>query len=697
MDVARAAGWARFEPILNLDHRWIAVVVGFVTLLTSLLFGSAMTDHMESEKKIELNRQLRYIAKNAAQFVDGNMHRKIRLQGSMASKEYAAANSRLRKVLTANEQIQYVYTCYFENGAVKFGLDPTEPGDHNGDGREDQSKLGELYADPTPELLLALQTDTVQVERKPSTDEWGTFISAYAPVFDDKGDLEAVVGVDLSLAQYQHELATVFVYRRFAVFASFFLATCAGLASLWMLGRVYGRLNELLRAKQVLQLANSELESLNVKLDWQNRTDALTGLLNRTGSMLAVKEAIAEGHGQEIAIALMDLDRFKVANDHFGHAYGDQYLIAFSEALSLFIHGAIVGRLGGDEFMVARIGPNATAILEENLAAFQKKLAEEVIFVGLVAQSSTASIGIASGVTPVEPEELIRHADIAMYEAKRAGMGQRRIYEDSMGRELERRVELERELRLGWESGEFWMAIQPIVEIRNGMVVAGELLMRWNRADGTPVSPMEFVPAAEETGLIHEMGLWAIEEACRYVERLERELPGQRIHLSVNVSAKQLNRGSFVETVREILGRYEFHRGGLWFEITESSLISEGQEAIDNLKRIREMGIMVALDDFGTGYSSLSMLMHLPLDCLKIDRSFIRNVTEDESSAALVQTILKLSALFGLYVVAEGIEHAEQGQLVGSMGCQWGQGFHYSRPVPISDFVDHCRSGQRAA
>jgi EAL domain-containing protein (putative c-di-GMP-specific phosphodiesterase class I) len=193
------------------------------------------------------------------------------------------------------------------------------------------------------------------------------------------------------------------------------------------------------------------------------------------------------------------------------------------------------------------------------------------------------------------------------------------------------------------------------------------------------------------------MGYWAIEEACRHLERLEREFPNERMHLSVNVSPRQLNQVDFVERLEEIFVKYSFRSGGLWLELTESSLMDDHKKVAAKMNRIQAMGILIALDDFGTGYSSLSMLLDIPLDCLKIDRSFVLQLGKSENSEELVRMILKLSEMLGLSVVAEGIETEENAQILRSMGCRWGQGYLYSKPVPIDEFIDRIGVNKKAA
>lgn len=698
--VARILGFARLEPVLKLDNRWLAVMVSVILFGCLSLLGVVLSDRYESEMRRSIENQLVSIAKDAAQFVDGDKHREIRLQNGMENPLYEGENQKLLKLLHANENIRYVYTCFLDNGSVKFGLDPTAPGDHDRDGQDDKSYFGDSYADVTPGLQTALDTSKSVADDKPYKDSWGTFISGYAPVFAKDGSLEAVVGVDLSADKYAIEMAGPRQFRQVWILCSALIGLLGGVGALFVLNRVHRRFLAVLDAKRGVELANEELGLLNRQLDWQARTDVLTGLLNRQGFFSVVSESLdrlKSGQSSCCAMALMDLDNFKIANDHYGHVFGDEYLVAFAERLADSFDGALLGRIGGDEFVLMLEGENCGESLIESIRSFQEDLSANPIQVGLVSLNSSVSVGIVVAEGGDQCNDLMRRSDIAMYEAKRSGVSELKVYEAWMGAALESRVALERELRKGWEGGEFWMAVQPIIDMKSGRINAGEMLMRWTNLEGKFVSPMDFIPVAEDMGLIIEMGYWAIEEACRNIERLEREFPDERIHLSVNVSPRQLKEIDFVERLEEIMMKYSFHRGGLWLELTESSLMHDHKEVAAKMNRIQAMGILIALDDFGTGYSSLSMLLDIPLDCLKIDRSFVMKLGEAEHSEEVVRMILRLSELLDLYVVAEGIETTDHEELLRMMGCCWGQGYLYSRPVAMSDFVDQVADWKKAA
>lgn len=685
---------------LHLDNRQIAVVASGLVFISLVVLGWFTSLTFESDQKAKVEAELRGLAVRAARTLSAEEHRALRQYGDGESAAYIRGNQSLRTILQANPELKYIYTLYRSGDQLKFGLDPAQPGDFDRDGRQDKSYLGEVYKDATPDVIKSLTQGVVVSEPVPHTDEWGTFMSAYAPIFLANGEVEAVVGVDVTDTAYLKAISVSNRFKASWLCGSVLISAIVGLITLRITNRVHERFLMLFEAQNVLESSNEKLTELNKQLDLQTRTDALTGLLSRTGFCHEVERclnAIEESDEPPCAMALLDIDGFKIVNDHYGHAYGDRLLVSLAEELGDHLPDATIGRLGGDEFILLMQGEDARDRLEIGLRGLGVVLSECPLMVGLASQYCTVSAGVVQYRPGDTGMDMLRRADIAMYAAKKAGAGQVLRYEDDMGSALDRRVELEHELRVGWEQREFWMAIQPIVDLEKGRVIAGELLIRWTRADGKTVSPAEFIPVAEEIGLVSEMGLFAVEEACRYLEQIQREFPGREIHLSVNISPRQVNEPDFVERIEAILDRYSFHKGGLWLELTESSLMREGDDVLAKLNRLRELGVRIALDDFGTGYSSLSMLLDIPLDCLKIDRSFVMRMRDENRSIEVVRMILALSELLGLDVVAEGIESHEEGELLRSMGCRWGQGFHYSRPIPMSDFVDRCGEYKKAA
>jgi diguanylate cyclase (GGDEF)-like protein len=688
----------------KLDNRLLSLVVSGIFLFALLMLGVVVGAKYENDQKNRVRNDLKTLAIAAARIVDGDKHNLIRQSGGLVGenekKLYQEANTELRRFLQYHPELCYIYTLFGDGEEVRFGFDPTEPGDQDGDGRDDKAYWGEGYDVKTPNLMASIKRGMPNAEEEPQTDEWGTFMSAYAPFFDSQGEIAGVVGVDVRADAY---LNAVSIGHRFYAgwfIASLLLAGFLGLWSMRLTQRVHRDFLGMLEANRILEHSNEELAHLNAQLDQLARTDKLTGVFNRMGFCAELESCLDElesGSETDCALAVMDLDGFKHSNDHYGHAFGDRMLVSFLEEVQSHLGDAVIGRMGGDEFIVLMKGENALNRLNMGLESLRERLSQYPLIVSFMAQFCSASVGVVGYFDRASGIDLMRRADIAMYVAKAQGPGNIVQYEPEMGEALERRVEMEHELRIAWERKQFWMAVQPIVDLERGRVIAGEMLIRWTREDGKNVSPAEFIPVAESMGLVEDMGLFAVEEACRNLERLGREFPSRDIHLSVNISPRQVNKPDFVERIEAIVDQYSIENGSLWLELTESSLIQEGADVLEKMTRLRDMGIRIALDDFGTGYSSLSMLMDIPLDCLKIDRSFVMRMMGDRQSVELVRMILELSRLLNLDVVAEGIESENEVRILRDMGCEWGQGFHYSRPIPMDEFVDGCGDYKKAA
>jgi len=420
--------------------------------------------------------------------------------------------------------------------------------------------------------------------------------------------------------------------------------------------------------------------------------DVLTGLPNRRLLIERLDAMVARAHaGAGLgAVLFIDLDNFKTINDARGHAIGDVMLKhAAARVAGVLRQGDTVARLGGDEFVVVleslgRDAERATGAARMVAEKIRSALAEDVEIGGQPYHAS-ASIGIAlplgGGVTG---HDLLRKADTAMYHAKVAGRNGVTLFETDMLAEAERKLTLERDLANAMENGELSMHLQLQIDHQRTPVGA-ELLMRWRRADGTPVSPDVFIPAAESSGLIVPLGQWVLRQACHYWLRLEQA--GLAVPLSVNVSPLQFRQPDFVEQVRAILGETGAPAGQLIFEVTEGLLVNDLNETIARMHELAQMGIRFSIDDFGTGYSNLAYLKKMPLYELKIDKSFIRDTPGDANGTAIVQSILAMADHLGLRVVAEGVETVQQADFLAANRKPAMQGFLFSRPVPLDDFI----------
>jgi diguanylate cyclase (GGDEF)-like protein/PAS domain S-box-containing protein len=430
--------------------------------------------------------------------------------------------------------------------------------------------------------------------------------------------------------------------------------------------------------------------------------DVLTGLPNRRLLIERLDAMVARAHaGAGLgAVLFIDLDNFKTINDARGHAIGDVMLKhAAGRVAGVLRQGDTVARLGGDEFVVVleslgRDAQRATGAAQAVAEKIRAALAEDVEIGGQPYHAS-ASIGIAlplrSGVTG---HDLLREADTAMYHAKVAGRNGVTLFETGMLAEAERKLTLERDLANAMENGELSMHLQLQIDHQR-VPVGAELLMRWRRADGTPVSPDVFIPAAESSGLIVPLGHWVLREACRYWLRLEQA--GHAVPLSVNVSPLQFRQPDFVEQVRAILDETGAPAGQLIFEVTEGLLVNDLNETIARMHELARMGIRFSIDDFGTGYSNLAYLKKMPLYELKIDKSFIRDTPGDANGTAIVQSILAMADHLGLRVVAEGVETVQQAEFLAANRKPAMQGFLFSRPVPLDDFIAQMQGWQAQA
>jgi diguanylate cyclase (GGDEF)-like protein len=396
-----------------------------------------------------------------------------------------------------------------------------------------------------------------------------------------------------------------------------------------------------------------------------------------------------------VAVLLLDLDRFKVINDSLGHDFGDKLLCALAQRLRQIVREAdTVARLGGDEFVillaeVAEVddaGLVAAKILR--LLAEPHRLDEREI-------TLTASLGVS--LFPRDSDDgatLIRNADMAMYRAKRDGRSAFAFYSPEMNRRIRETLDLEGALRQALERDEFRLHYQPKVDLPSGRVIGCEALVRWHHPQRGMVSPADFIPLAEETGLIVPLGTWVLKEACRQA-RAWQDAGLPALNIAVNLSARQFRKGDLPQLVEEFLRETGLNPSLLELELTESMVMDDPAGAERTMRTLKELGVRLSLDDFGTGYSSLNYLRRFPVDSLKIDRSFIRDVATDPSGASVVTSVIDIAHNLGLTAVAEGVETREQLVFLLGCGCDMLQGFLFSKPLPAEEFADLLREGRR--
>ena len=421
--------------------------------------------------------------------------------------------------------------------------------------------------------------------------------------------------------------------------------------------------------------------------------DQLTGLPNRTLLLDRLKQAMAasgrnDSHG---ALLFIDLDNFKALNDSLGHDVGDLLLKQVAQRLLKCVReGDTVARLGGDEFVV--VLANLSSIGEE-AATGTELVAEKILGTlnqiyrfGDVAHHSSSSIGVTLFKGPLIPiDDLMKQADLTMYKAKEAGRNAIRFFDPAMELAVKERTALESDLRRSVEANRFLLHYQAQVT-GDGRVTGAEVLVRWQHPERGMVSPGEFIPLAEETGLILPLGNWVLETACLQLARWAGQPEAAHLTLAVNVSARQFRQPDFVDQVLAVIRNTGVDPTRLKLELTESMLVHDVQEIIEKMFALRAHGVSFSLDDFGTGYSSLSYLKRLPLDQLKIDQSFVRDVLIDPNDAAIAKTIVALAQSLGLGVIAEGVETEAQRDFLASSGCHAYQGYFFARPLPLAGF-----------
>jgi len=420
------------------------------------------------------------------------------------------------------------------------------------------------------------------------------------------------------------------------------------------------------------------------KLNFYARHDTLTNLPNRAEFMNHLRIAVERANEHEkarFAVLFLDLDRFKVVNDSLGHVVGDRLLIAIAERLRTYVRpGDVVARLGGDEFTILlnRTGSHkeVTQIAERVQRNLSKpfKIDNYEVF-------TSASIGIiVSDEILRQPEDFLRDADSAMYRAKEAGKARYEVFDREMHVRNMNLLQIETDLRHAVERNEFEVLYQPILNLETGSINEFEALIRWRHPQHGLITPDEFVGVAEETGLIVGIGEWILERSCRQVAKWQKNLAAE-LCVSVNLSAKQLMHPTLIKQVVQILRKTGVEAGQLKLEVTESTVMEHSEKALAVLNELNDMGISLSTDDFGTGYSSLSYLQRFPFDRLKIDRSFIDKLGENEKSTAIVKTILMLGENLDIQVVAEGIETQKQLDHLRMLGCRFGQGYLFSPPA----------------
>ncbi len=451
-----------------------------------------------------------------------------------------------------------------------------------------------------------------------------------------------------------------------------------------IIGRVWN-------VRDVTQLRRSEQEAR-----YNANHDRLTGLPNRTLFRERLEQALKLNHRKKLGLAILflDLDEFKIINDSLGHEAGDELLKKVSDRLRKVLRDEdVLSRHGGDEFVLMQQGvghiKSASASAERIIDLFEKpfELAGKEIYI-------STSIGIA--LTPNDGDThslLIRNADMAMYYAKSRGRNNFQFFSEDLERLSSHRLKIKHDLKMALERNEFHLVYQPKVSLKDGMIMGVEALIRWKK-EGKLIPPMEFIPIAEDYGLIVAISEWVIDNSCRQI-RHWIDAGFKDVKVAINISPRHLERGTVLSDINKAVKKYRIERKNIEIEITETAIMDDVNVAIQALQKVKDQGISIAMDDFGTGYSSLNYLKRLPINVVKIDKSFIDSLKDSPVDSAMVFSIITLAHLLEYQVVAEGVEDQETMHVLKTMNCDYLQGYFFSRPVSADDLSSMLDSGTR--
>ncbi len=419
------------------------------------------------------------------------------------------------------------------------------------------------------------------------------------------------------------------------------------------------------------------------RISFLAHNDALTGLLNRAHFTEVLHQNVTrlERYGAQFALMFLDLDHFKAVNDTFGHPMGDKLLVDVANRLRAIVPaGSFAARLGGDEFAILILKAVTVDDMEDLAGRVLKTVVEPFEFDG-----EKMSVGVSIGIViaprhGTRPDQLLRNVDLALYRAKESGRNGFKVFESGMDSQARERRALEFDLKYALENKELELFYQPLMGTEENNPVGFEALLRWNHPIRGRISPAEFVPIAENTGLIKSIGEWVIREACRTAASWPAQLT-----IAVNLSAPQFDKDRIVDVVTSALAETGLAPHRLELEITESLLIERPDEVLATLMRLKEIGVSIAMDDFGTGYSSLSYLLKFPFDKIKIDRSFISAINQDKAACDVLRTIGSLGKTLGIRITAEGVETQEQVNFLRAIACDQLQGFFFAKPLQSED------------
>jgi diguanylate cyclase (GGDEF)-like protein len=680
---------AAFESLCIVSSMLLAVIAGVI----GVWLGS------KAAITANFRRELMGLAETAATLVNSSLHDKIRQPGQLNGPEYIQAVTPLRRMRSAVPDIHYLYTLVRDGQDVRFVLDAADPESRTPAGSPDQSGVWEVYSHDSPALQVVLGSPDrggeVTADEQPTSDEWGTFMTGWAPLVTAEGRQIGAVGVDVDASHYLERLRQA----RNRLLLGLLPAAALSVVFGCMFYRV--RLRGLIDAHTAYsneQTARLAAEAL-AKAAQQDR---LTQLATRTVFIEALEAAMLRVSRRQqmwVAVLFLDFDRFKLLNDSLGHEAGDDLLRSISTRLREALLAHDTGGAGSDRSVVCRFGGDEFLVLVNNLRAPDEAVALSADLLARLAQPytvfgadvhSTASIGIVTSDTGRQSAaEMIRNADVAMYEAKRSGRGCSVVFDASMHARLERQLILESGLRRAIGTEQLYLEYQPIVDLNSGRRLYVEALLRWRHPAMGTITPGEFIPIAEDSRLIIEVGHWVRRAACQRMAAWLREAPTVApAMVSVNVSRAELGLGqAFLEQVKSDLQWSGLPPSCLQLEITEREVMRDPPAALSLLRQLRALGVQLAMDDFGTGTSSLSLLRDFPFHTVKIDRSFLQDLYTSREVQAIIQATIHLIENLGMMSVAEGVEDAVQVPMLQSLGCQGAQGYYFGRPMNADSVV----------
>ena len=675
------------------DHLRAALAALAVAAMVAAVVGAALFGAWTTSNRTvrdDFRTHLVTLAEAAAHSIDPELHEALRRPEQTDSAEYVRAVAQLKRLRDGVTGLQYVYTVRRAGEDLEFVLDAAEPGDHDGDGQEDRSRVGDKDT-PLPAQWQALGLAGVPpgatATSEPFTDRWGTFMSGFAPIRDADGRVVALAGVDVDASVYLARLAAA---RQELVDG---IVRAAGLAVLLSAGTYWACVSLLVGARRLRRGARDAKSAA--------RRDRLTGLANRTAFMEHLEAAmrrVAAAEAPCFAVLFLDFDYFKTVNDTLGHEAGDELLRQIAARLRGAVGpeptwrqpaGNVIARFGGDEFVVLLndlAAPDAVAQRADELV---RALAPSYTIRGTdVASSASIGVYVATG-EQGHPENVIRNADVAMYEAKHSGRACWVLFDEGMRARVTRRVAIESGLLRAIGTPELSLRYQPIVELGTGRQVAAETLVHWCHPELGEVPPAEFLPIAESSGLIVPLGEWVLHETCAQLAEWRRLAPERAPEwVSVNLTRLEIALGArLLERIRSALAQSGVPAGSIAFEIPERVATDPRGGTPVTLGQLRALGVRLSMDGFSTGTSSLACLRGHAFDTVKITQASLCGLGSNRDAMALVHATMTLLENLGMASIAEGVENAAQLAILQSFGCRYAQGSLFSEPVSAQSLL----------